>query len=304
MTATFTEIQTLAPWLLPAAAFLFGAIVGSFLNVCIHRIPAGQSIVRPGSHCACGAPIAWYDNIPIFSWLLLRGHARCCGRPFSVRYPAVELLTALLFLACWRLLPPAQAACGMVFVSALVCATFIDLDHMIIPDTFTVGLGVAGLALSFLVPALHGENSGLFVVDSVRSGVASLQGLFVGSGLVLWIALVAEAVLKKEAMGFGDVKLVGAIGAFTGWQGAVTAVFGGAIVGTLWFLVALLWKKLAGKSAPPAMKAETPEGRPAELGFGVQVPYGPMLAIAGAMHLLWLHRWVTAYFDGLRVVLG
>ena len=113
MTATFTEIQTLAPWFFPAAALVFGAIVGSFLNVCIHRIPAGQSIVRPGSHCACGAPIAWYDNLPIFSWLFLRGRARCCGRPFSVRYPAVELLTALLFLACWRLFPPAPAACGL-----------------------------------------------------------------------------------------------------------------------------------------------------------------------------------------------
>jgi len=205
----------LAPWFFPTAAFLFGAIVGSFLNVCIHRIPTGQSIVRPGSHCACGAPIAWYDNIPILSWLLLRGRARCCGRPFSVRYPAVELLTALLFLACWRLFPPAKAVCGMVLVSALICGTFTDLDHMIIPDAFTVGLGVVGVVLSFIVPALHGENSGLFVVDSARSGVASLQGLFVGSGLVLWIALVAEAVLKKEAMGFGDVKLVGAIGALT-----------------------------------------------------------------------------------------
>jgi len=302
--STFREVHLLMPWFFPTAAFVFGAIIGSFLNVCIHRIPAGQSIVRPGSHCACGAPIAWYDNIPILSWLLLRGRARCCGRPFSVRYPVVELLTALLFLACWRLFPPAKAVCGMVLVSALICGTFTDLDHMIIPDVFTVGLGVVGVALSFLVPALHGENSGLFLVDSVRSGVASLQGVFVGSGLVLWIALVAEAVLKKEAMGFGDVKLVGAIGAFTGWQGTVTAIFGGAIVGTLWFVVALLWQKLAGKSAPSAMKAETPEGQPAELGFGVQVPYGPMLAIAGALHFLWLHRWVAAYFEGLRVVIG
>ena len=81
VTVTFTEVRILVPWFFPVAAFLFGAIVGSFLNVCIHRIPAGQSIVRPGSHCACGALIAWYDNIPIFSWLLLRGRARCCGRP-------------------------------------------------------------------------------------------------------------------------------------------------------------------------------------------------------------------------------
>jgi leader peptidase (prepilin peptidase) / N-methyltransferase len=304
MTQALTEIAAQLPWFFPLTAFLFGAIVGSFLNVCIYRIPAGQSIVRPGSHCACGTPIAWYDNIPILSWLILRGRARCCGRRFSVRYPALELLTALLFLACWLLLPPARAVCGMVLVSALVCAMFIDLDHMIIPDVFTIGLGVLGLTLSFLVPSLHGEHSGLFVVDSLRSGTAALQGMFIGSGLVLWIALIAEAVLKKEAMGFGDVKLVGALGAFTGWQGTVTAVFGGAIVGTVWFAVALLWQKLAGKSAPAAMKAETPEGQPAELGFGVQVPYGPMLAIAGVLHYLWLHHWVAAYFEELRAVVG
>src|ERR1700690_1792567 len=99
--STFREVHLLMPWFFPTAAFLFGAIIGSFLNVCIHRIPAGQSIVRPGSHCACGAPIAWYDNIPILSWLLLRGRARCCGRPFSARYLLVEILTAALFLACW-----------------------------------------------------------------------------------------------------------------------------------------------------------------------------------------------------------
>src|SRR5882757_8257729 len=133
------------PWFFPAAAAVFGAMVGSFLNVCIYRIPANQSIVTPGSHCACGQPIAWYDNIPVFSWLVLRGRARCCGRPFSFRYPAIELLTAALFLACALLFPPAKAMCGMVFLSALLCATFIDLDHMIIPDVFTIGLGAMGV---------------------------------------------------------------------------------------------------------------------------------------------------------------
>ncbi|MBI5382603.1 MAG: prepilin peptidase [Opitutae bacterium] len=304
MISAYSEVAAQLPWFFPTAAFIFGAIIGSFLNVCIYRIPAGKSIVRPGSHCACGQPIAWYNNIPILSWLILRGRARCCGQKFSIRYPAVELLTALLFLACWLLFPPAKAVCGMVLMGALVCATFIDLDHMIIPDAFTIGLGVVGVVLAVCAPSLHDQHSGIFMVDSLRSGVAAMQGLFVGSGLVLWIALLAEVALKKEAMGFGDVKLVGAIGAFTGWQGAVTAVFGGAIVGTVWFVVALGWRKCAGKNAPAAMKAETPEGEPAELGFGVQVPYGPMLAIAGALHFLWLHRGVAQYFDGLRLVLG
>lgn len=294
--ADYAEVSAAFPWFFPTFAFLFGACVGSFLNVVIYRVPAGQSVVRPGSHCACGAPIKWHDNLPILSWLLLRGRARCCGRAFSFRYPFVELLTALCFVACWLHFPPAVAACGMLFVSALIAATFIDLDHLIIPDVFTIGLGVAGVVLSLLVPALHGQHSGLFLLDAIRSGTASLQGLLVGSGLVLWIALLAELALKKEAMGFGDVKFVGAIGAFAGWQGAVFSVFGGAIVGLVWFSVALLWQKLAGRPAALAPKAETPEGAPAALGFGAHVPFGPMLAIAAALHFLFLQRWVAAWF--------
>lgn len=305
----YNAINAAFPWFFPAWAFIVGACVGSFLNVCIHRIPAGQSIVRPGSRCACGAPIPWHDNIPILSWFLLRGRARCCGRRFSFRYPFVEALTAALFTACWLLFPPARAFCGMVFCAALVAATFIDLDHLIIPEMFTLGLGVAGVALSVLVPSLHDRRHELFMIASLRAGVDSLTGLLVGSGLVLWIALLAETILKKEAMGFGDVKFVGAIGAFTGWQGAVTAVFGGALIGTLWFACALTWRALSGGSAPaaddsnpnPEFKARNPAGAdgPAPLGFGVHVPFGPMLAAGGLLYFLVAHRWVDAYFAGV-----
>ena len=292
------EVAAAFPWFFPIVVFLFGACIGSFLNVCIYRIPAGKSIVTPGSHCGCGQPVAWHDNIPILSWLILRGQARCCQRPFSVRYPAVELLTALLFLACWLLFPDhAKALCGMLFLSALICATFIDLDHMVIPDVFTIGLGVVGVLLSFFVPALHGQHHEIFVVASLQSGLSALIGLLIGSGLVLWIALIAEAVLKKEAMGFGDVKFVGAIGAFAGWQGAVFAIFGGALVGTIWVGLAQVWKKISGQPAPVAPRAETPEGQPAEIGFGMHVPFGPMLAIAGALYFLFLHRWIDAYLE-------
>jgi leader peptidase (prepilin peptidase)/N-methyltransferase len=220
--ASFAEIAAAFPWFFPGVAFVVGACIGSFLNVVIYRLPKEESIVTPGSHCGCGQPIKFYDNLPILSWLALRGRARCCGRPFSVRYPFVELLTGLLFVACWlRLSPggtfsPGLVVCGWIFLSCLVAATFIDLDHMIIPDVFTLGLGVLGVLLSFAVPALHGQHTDFFLGDSLRSGVASLLGLLVGSGLVLWIALLAEAALKKEAMGFGDVKFVGAIGAFCG----------------------------------------------------------------------------------------
>ena len=301
--ADYPQFAAAFPWFFPAAAALFGAMVGSFINVCIYRIPAGQSIVTPGSHCACGKPIAWYDNIPVLSWFILRGKARCCGRPYSFRYAFVELLTAAMFFACWLLFPPAKAACGMVFVSVLIAATFIDLDHMIIPDVFTIGAGLVGVLLSFLVPALHDFHGNIYVVDSLRSGTAALQGLLVGSGLVLWIALLAEMALKKEAMGFGDVKFVGMIGAFCGWQGAVFSVFGGAVVGTVWFVIALLWQKLSGKPAAIAPPSETPDGESAPLGFGMHVPFGPMLAIAGLLYFLVFHRWVAGYFASVSELL-
>lgn len=300
MPSDYPALAAEFPWFFPAMAALFGAIVGSFLNVVIYRVPANLSIVRPGSHCACGTAIAWYDNIPVLSWFLLRGRARCCGRPYSFRYAFVELLTASLFLACWMLFPPAKAVIGMGFLSILVCATFIDLDHMIIPDAFTVGAGVIGVGVSFLAPSLHGITNDFFLAASLQSGAVSLQGMLLGSGLVLWIALVAEAVLKKEAMGFGDVKFVGAIGAFCGWQGAVFSVFGGAMVGTVWFAAALLWQKLSGRRAP--VPAETAEGEPAELAFGVHVPFGPMLAIGAAIYFLWAHRWVSEYFEQIAVL--
>lgn len=283
------------PWFFPMVALLFGACIGSFLNVCIYRIPAGKSIVRPGSHCACGKPVAWHDNVPILSWILLRGRARCCGRPFSIRYPAIELLTAGLFLACWLAFPgePGKAVCGMVLASALIAGSFIDLDHMIIPDVFTVGLGVCGVLLSFAVPALHDQHSGLFLVDSMRSGLLSILGLVVGSGFVLWFVLVMEAILKKEAMGFGDVKLVGAICAFTGWPGVFSALGVGSAIGLVWFTLAALYGKMTGQKTNAGLKAETAEGQPADLGMSVQFPFGPMIAMGGLIHYLWLHRWVA-----------
>lgn len=302
MAFDYAQFSAAFPWFFPVAAALFGACIGSFLNVVIYRLPKEESIVTPGSHCACGQPIRWYDNIPMLSWLLLRGRARCCGRPFSFRYPFVELLTAAIYVACWLRFPPAVAVTGWVFLSCLIAATFIDLDHFIIPDVFTIGLGVLGVVISALVPALHGHSSGFFPVDSLRSIVASLQGLLIGSGVVLWIALVAEALLKKEAMGFGDVKFVGAIGAFCGWQGAVFAIFGGALVGTVWFGIAWMWQKITGRTAPVAPPSETPEGEPAPLGFGAHVPFGPMLAIAGALHFLIFRPAVAAWFQDIAVL--
>jgi leader peptidase (prepilin peptidase) / N-methyltransferase len=302
MISDYAEFAAAFPWFFPAAVALFGAIVGSFLNVVIYRMPLEKSIVTPGSHCGCGAPIKWYDNIPVLSWFLLRGKARCCGRCYSFRYAFVELLTAALFLLCWLMFPPAKALCGMLFVSCVLCALFIDLDHMIIPDEFTIGLGVAGVVLSVFVPSLHNQTDDLFFVNALQSGVISLQGLLIGSGLVLWIALIAEALLKKEAMGFGDVKFVGAIGAFLGWQGAVFSIFGGAVVGTIWIGLALIWKKLFGDKVQVAPRAETPEGEATEIGMGAQIPFGPMLAIAALLHFFCFSAWMDDYFAELAAM--
>ncbi|RME73004.1 MAG: prepilin peptidase [Verrucomicrobia bacterium] len=303
MMETLLEIDTTFPWFFPAFAFCFGAIVGSFLNVCIYRIPEGRSIITPGSTCACGTPIPWHRNIPIFSWIVLRGRAPCCGRRFSIRYPAVELLTALLFLACWLQLPPVKALIGMVFVSILICATFIDLDHMIIPDRFTVGAAVLGVVLSALFPALHDRASGVYFIDAVGATFDSIVGVLISSGLVLWIALLAEAVLRKEAMGFGDVKFLGAIGAFLGWKGGVFAVFGGAILGTLVFAVVLLGHGLFGGRKRQDGADGPSETESAPVGFGRQTPFGPMLAAGAALYMLWLHPWVDAYFDTVAELL-
>lgn len=290
MIETYAAFNEQYPWLFQIFAFIFGTIVGSFLNVCIYRIPEERSVVSPGSACSCGQAIAWYDNIPLFSWILLRGRARCCGASFSIRYPLVELLTGGLFFLCWLFFTPWVALTGMVFCAILICATFIDLDHMIIPDRFTIGGAVVGVFLAFLVPGLHGFESDIALLDSMRSGLSAMIGLLVGSAVVLWIALLAEIVLRKEAMGFGDVKFLGAIGAFTGWEGALFSVFGGAVLGTIGLGLALLVRPLFRWKKPEASKKE------ADATLGRMVPFGPMLAVGGLLYFLFFSGWVDAYF--------
>jgi len=314
----FNDVNILVPWFFPAMVFILGACVGSFLNVCIYRIPAEKSVVFPGSTCGCGRPIAWYDNIPILSWLILRGRARCCGRPFSVRYPAIELLTAALFLICWMQYPPAKAVVGMVFLSIMLCATFIDLDHMIIPDRFAIGGAVVGVLLAALVPSLHEQAvTPYWAINSMRSVIEAVIGVFIGSALVLWIAEIAEVVLRKEAMGFGDVKFLGAIGAFCGWQGGIFAVFGGAVLGTIAFAGILVFEKLfrRGAATPKAEDATPAPGESAgteaaasasedevqsAVGFGRETPFGPMLAAGAVLYFLWLHPIVDGYFADMQ----
>ena len=299
MLETFAYINEDLPWFFAGLSFIFGGIVGSFLNVCIYRIPAERSIVFPGSTCACGQPIPFYHNIPVLSWILLRGKAACCGERFSVRYPAIELLTALLFLWAWLAHTPLVALVGMLFIAFLICATFIDLDHMIIPDRFSIGGMVIGVMLSFFAPALHGYD-GLWLAASIQSGVSAVVGALIGSGLVYWIAVLGEIVFRKPAMGEGDVKFVGFIGAFCGWQGAVFAMFGGACIGSVILLPILLVGRLFGlkkEAAPePVAADETDDTGEEDLQFGAQVPFGPMLAAGGLIYFLGFSKYVDAYF--------
>jgi len=313
MLQAFRELSSCLPWYFPTLAFLFGACIGSFLNVCIYRIPAGKSVVRPGSHCACGAPIAWYDNIPILSWFLLRGKARCCGRPFSFRYPAVEALTGALFLACWLIAPTVPAAlCWMVFTAFMVAATFIDLDTFTIPDRFSVGGMVLGLALSLFVPSLHPSH--LFASANLSSLAEGIVGAFVGTALVYWIMVLAEIVLRRPAMGEGDVKLMGAFGAFCGWKGAVFALFGGAVLGTVAVIAWSLTRLILGKGlksdipAHAALPEESAAEKPADASQDDvpegAVPFGPSLAGGALLYLLLAQGYMDSYLAQVGWILG
>jgi leader peptidase (prepilin peptidase) / N-methyltransferase len=296
MLETFTYINADYPWFFAVFSFIFGAIVGSFLNVCIYRIPAERSVVFPGSTCACGKPIVWYNNIPVLTWVFLRGRASCCGEKFSARYPAIELLTAVLFYASWVMHPPVVAMIGFLFIAFLICSTFIDLDHMIIPDRFSIGGMLIGVLLSILFPSLQGVE-GQPIIVNIESGVHSIIGALIGAGLVYWIAVLGEIVFRKPAMGEGDVKFVGFIGAFCGWQGAVFAMFGGAFIGTLILLPVLLLGRIFGwKQRVEIGESEDAEESVESVAFGSQVPFGPMLAVGGLVYFLGFDRYVDAYF--------
>ena len=288
------EICTEFPYFFPIVAFLFGACTGSFLNVCILRIPRGESIVRPPSHCACGKLIKWYDNIPILAWFFLRGKARCCGGKISFRYPFVELLTAVLFCTLWMILPMVNALVGMVFISILIFCTFVDIDTMELPDIATVGGTALGLILSAFLPDRHSARiEGVpFFASSIASIICAITGIAVGSGILYWLRLSAEIIFRREAMGEGDVILVGLIGAFCGWKGAVFAIFGGSLIGAILILPILAVIKLFGGKKP-----SNPDTAPDA------IPFGPWLALGGALYYMFLKYFVDAYFASISAVL-
>jgi leader peptidase (prepilin peptidase)/N-methyltransferase len=244
---------------LDALVFCFGAAVGSFLNVCVHRMPRDESIVRPRSRCPrCGHQIRWFDNIPLFSWIALRGHCRQCGGGITPRYFLVELLTAVLFLLIWRLYPDWRSPVYWVFLAGLIASTFIDFEHYIIPNELTYGGVIAGIVFSTLDPRLQNSASML------GGFLDAVFGAFVGGGTLLIVAFLGEKIFRKEAMGMGDVKFLAAIGAFLGWQATLFTVFVSSVVGGLVGVILILVSRSNWKA---------------------RIPYGPYIALGA---LVWV----------------
>jgi len=237
--------------------FIFGSVVGSFLNVCIVRMPKEESVVVPRSHCVhCKKTIPWYDNIPLISFFLLKGECRFCKAKISMRYVFVELITALSFLGFYLFFGlEAILWPYLVMLSGFIVATFVDIEHRIIPDEVTLGGAVAGLLFSLLIPQLHQTDQHLI------GGLRSLIGILIGGGSIYVMGLIGDFIFKKESMGGGDVKFMAMVGAFLGWKLALLAFFiapfFGAIVGIV-------------------IKIRTKESL---------IPYGPFLVIGSLISL-------------------
>ncbi|MBC2737673.1 MAG: prepilin peptidase [Desulfobacteraceae bacterium] len=242
-------------------AFIFGACIGSFLNVCIYRIPEGKSVIHPPSACPqCGYRIRFYDNIPIVSYILLRGRCRRCKVHIPVRYPLVELITGLAALAVFLKYGPTLAAgIYFLFIAVLLVITFIDIDHQIIPDILSLTGIPLFFLLGFLVPFITWKDA--------------LIGILAGGGLLYAVAFGYQLLTGRDGMGGGDIKLLAMIGAMIGWQGILFTVFVSSLSGTV---IGLLLALPAGRS----MKS--------------RLPFGPFLA-AGAIAYLFcgpaLIRW-------------
>jgi len=263
-------MEALIPYLIVS---LFGLIVGSFLNVCIYRIPRGLSIIIPSSRCpSCNTPIKPWDNIPIVSYILLGGKCRFCKAKISFRYPLVELLNAIMYaLILWRFDFGWHTVIYFVFSSSLIVITFIDLDFQIIPDKITLsGIPIGFLVGSFLLPDPFARSSLLGMKES-------LIGMATGFGLFYLIALIGSAIFKKEALGGGDVKMMAMVGALMGWKTVLLTTFLGSLTGSI---VGVLLMVLKGKDRK------------------AQLPFGPFLALGTIITLFYGQEILSWYLGG------
>ncbi len=270
-----------------------GAMLGSFLNVCVYRMPKNLSVVRPGSACPkCSTPIKWYDNIPVLSWLALGAKCRTCKNPIHWQYPLVELITCLLFLAVfWKFGMTLASPIYMVLVASLVLVTFIDLADYTIPNEVTfpgIPLGVVCSIVAMLYP-----NSGLLLDDPLMSFV----GLIVGGGSLWLLDIFSYVVFKKRGMGFGDVKLLAMLGAFFGPWGVLVIIVIGSFFGSIIGIARIL---IMGKEATEAPKAQADDDDAMTPG-GHYLPFGPFLVMGGLAHLFFGPQIIHAYLEYINV---
>jgi len=246
-------------------AAIAGLLIGSFLNVVIARVPAGRSLWSPGSACpACGAGIAWHDNIPILSFVALRGRCRACGTPIPWRYPIVEAVTAALFAAAWLTFGPTlHGVVAAVLLAALVAITVIDLERQIIPDVISLPGIVAGVLANLATGRVPWIDS---VLGAVFGGAVFIVIMLAGS----WWA-------GQQAMGGGDMKLAAMLGAFLGWKVLFLTIFLSAVGGGILSAI-LMTVGVRGRKDP--------------------IPFGPFLAAGGAIGLFWGERMVQWYLSG------
>jgi leader peptidase (prepilin peptidase)/N-methyltransferase len=261
-------------------AFISGSLVGSFLNVCIYRMPLGKSVVWPGSHCPqCEKKIPWYDNIPFISYLLLKGRCRFCKQKISLRYLIVELLTAIMFVVLFKQYGLSyEFFYYVVFICALIVATFVDIKHRIIPDEVSIG----GIIIGFILFSIKGFNLKP-ITYSLRPMFNSLLGIIIGGGMIYLSGFLFDLVYFKlfkkppiqgetESMGGGDVKLLAMIGAFLGWQRAIFTFFLAPLFGAIIGIINLMVKK------------------------DHTIPYGPFLSLAAILSLFWFDKIIRLIF--------
>jgi len=304
-------------------AFGWGALWGSFLNVVIYRLPRGESLLRPGSHCpGCGKPVRWFDNVPLLSWLLLRARCRDCGSPISARYPLVEALGGLLSAAVWLrfvefgapdLLFETQLALYLAyfaFAAALLAVLFIDLDLQVVPDSITYTGMVVGVLLAWLLPQVEWWES--------------LLGLGLGLGMILALRWGYLWLRGVEGMGTGDATLLGMIGAFLGYQSLLFVLFSGSILGLLAALVLGARRRLTGQGQHLYDPLSLQEGGEGAAGAGepgepplpgqladaslplhrTAIAFGPYLCVAALVYLFVGEEITSLYLGGVtRLVL-
>ena len=246
---------------------LLGLIVGSFLNVCIYRLPRGLSVVRPRSHCpSCKALVQWFDNVPIVSYLFLKGRCRYCSATISFRYPLIELLSAVL---SWLVYRRFGIGVGYLFyfpfAASLLTVSAIDLDHGIIPDEISIPGIAIGLIFAGFWPYLSLWDS--------------LVGILAGGGFLYLVGFFYGAATKREGIGGGDIKLMAMIGAFLGWKGSLFTIFAGSLIASLTGVSIMILRKADGK---------------------MPIPFGPFLSGAALLYLLAGDRIIWWYFSLLQ----